>query len=244
MIVGVQKGGTSFLTRSLARHPKISMPKGEPHFFDKDFRFENEKVNYSSYHKRFDISDKYELYGEKTPKYIWKERCIPRIFDYNPDMKIIVCLRNPIYRAYSGWNMNMANTKKVKDKRPFRKAIEDGIYYAKHPSKQICKGNTLDRSRYIGQLENIWKYFPKEKVFILKSEEMRDSPLETVNQVCDFLNVDKFDKLKKETQNVREYPEKMTRFDWKVLYSFYKNEIEQIEKLLGWDCSDWKTFQK
>src|SRR5438045_8567649 len=43
--------------------------------------------------------------GENTPIYLYWRPALPRIRDYNPAMKFIGILRNPIERAFSQWNM-------------------------------------------------------------------------------------------------------------------------------------------
>ena len=45
------------------------------------------------------------MIGEATPIYIYWKKAIERLVRYNPNIKLIIVLRNPITRAYSHWNM-------------------------------------------------------------------------------------------------------------------------------------------
>src|SRR5690606_21123817 len=45
------------------------------------------------------------LYFEATPEYLYRSKAADRIFQFNPKMKLIVLVREPVSRAYSAWNM-------------------------------------------------------------------------------------------------------------------------------------------
>lgn len=46
------------------------------------------------------------------------------------------------------------------------------------------------RGLYVEQLENYWKYFEKDQVLVLSSEELFENPQATVRQVFEYLSVD------------------------------------------------------
>ncbi len=104
LVAGVQKSGTSALDKYLRLHHQIEMAKEkETHFFDNEDNFAN-PVDYSQYHIFFDTNGKKKR-GEATPIYTYWYSAPQRIWQYNPAMKWIIILRNPIDRAYSHWNM-------------------------------------------------------------------------------------------------------------------------------------------
>jgi hypothetical protein len=45
------------------------------------------------------------LAGECTPSYLYWQLTAERIWKYNPKIKLLVLLRNPIDRAFAHWNM-------------------------------------------------------------------------------------------------------------------------------------------
>ena len=118
-IVGAAKSGTTSLHHYLDQHPDIFMcnPK-EPHFLinNEIGRSRIPKGIYSEekYLKLF-ISGKEQKYrGESSVMYLmFPEIVIPKINQkFGEDCKIIIMLRNPIERAYSGFqHVKRYNTK-------------------------------------------------------------------------------------------------------------------------------------
>ena len=92
--------------------------KKELHFFDR----EEEDRDYKKYSRKFrPPKPKQRVIGEASPIYMYWETAPYRIWKYNPKMKWILVLRNPVERAFSAWNME---TKRGKEKLSFAEAIE------------------------------------------------------------------------------------------------------------------------
>ncbi len=115
LVAGNQKCGTNALHDLLTQHPALRMSADkEMHFFDGP-SFEETEECYGDYHRRGWGIDEHGmddrlLYGESTPNYVVAKpsgvpRFLPRIFTYNPNIKLIVLFRDPVSRAYSQWNM-------------------------------------------------------------------------------------------------------------------------------------------
>src|SRR5437773_9217482 len=122
VIGGTQKGGTSALDSFLRQHPEICMPqtKKELHYFDKEENFDG-PPNYKKYHANFKAEPQHRVIGEATPIYMYWNAAPGRIWTYNPEMKWILVLRNPVERAFSAWNME---TKRRAEDLPFKQAVE------------------------------------------------------------------------------------------------------------------------
>ena len=75
----------------------------EIHFFNKDAYLSRQQPNYLIYHSFFNPRPSHRLLGEATPYYMFSPNVRKRIHTYNPAMKFILLLRNPIERAYSDW---------------------------------------------------------------------------------------------------------------------------------------------
>src|SRR4051795_9448938 len=106
VIGGTQKGGTSALDAFLRQHPQICMPESrkELHFFDREENFAR-PPKYRKYHANFRPGPGHRVTGEATPIYMYWDAAPARIWSYNPAMKWILVLRNPVERAFSAWNM-------------------------------------------------------------------------------------------------------------------------------------------
>jgi hypothetical protein len=121
LIVGTQKGGTTALATFLAQHPNIYMPLiKEIHFFDNDTNFKNKQIDYNLYHNYFSPNINQTVIGEATPIYMYWKPATKRIFEYNPNIKLIFLLRNPTERAYSQYIME---TKRSNDFLHFKLAV-------------------------------------------------------------------------------------------------------------------------
>ena len=95
VVCGTQKGGTSALDAYLREHPEICMAvRKELHFFDNEKKFSSGKPDYSKYHDSFNPQKLHKLLGETTPIYMYWNESPRRIWEYNPNMKLIVLLRN------------------------------------------------------------------------------------------------------------------------------------------------------
>lgn len=208
----------------------------EVHFFDKEPLFRN-AVDYSVYHSFFKDNPKGKLIGESTPIYMYWNDAPARIRDYNPEMKFIITLRNPIDRAFSHWNMERH---KQKEAASFWDAIS-------HEEKRCAKALPLqhrvysyvDRGFYTRQLRRLWEIFPQSQTLVIKSEDLRNAVHPTLEQVAKFLKIGRFQEIEPETVHARPYISVMSEQERDFLRAKYDAEIKELEILLGWDCSAW-----
>lgn len=238
VICGTQKGGTTALDAYLREHSEICMAdKKEVHFFDDEKQFSNGKPNYSKYHAFFSSKKSHKLLGEATPIYMYWNESPRRIWEYNPNMKIIVLLRNPIERAYSHWNMERSRNA---DNLSFWEAINNEKERCRKALPQQHKVYSyIDRGFYLDQLRRFWKYFPKDRVLIVKNEDLKQDPDETLNHVCEFLGVAQFKGVAAKNVHSRPYVSRISKKEKDYLRTIFESEIKELESELNWDCSDW-----
>ena len=96
--VGFPKCGTSFLTKTLNKHPDISIPQKEIHYFWKLLPEFTEK-DYQKYKELF--KHKKNLIGEFSPGILYCPNHIYHLHKALPNAKILVIVRNPIDRLLS-----------------------------------------------------------------------------------------------------------------------------------------------
>lgn len=238
IICGTQKGGTTALDAYLREHPEICMADcKEAHFFDNEANFSGGSPDYSKYHALFKPLKSHKMLGEATPIYMYWHDSPGRIRQYNPHIKLIILLRNPIERAYSHWNMER-----------LRGADDLSFWEAIVNEKERCRKalplqhrvySYVDRGFYLKQLQRIWSYFPKNRVLIIKNEDLRKTPYQTLNGVCDFLEVDQFKSISIKDVNSRAYELAMSAKERDYLRDVFTSEIKNLETVLNWDCKDW-----
>lgn len=251
VIGGTQKGGTTALDAYLREHPEVCMAdksdwasstahaktfaagQKEVHFFDKEEHFLNGNPDYSRYHRRFNPEKSHRVLGEATPSYMYWNEAPRRIWEYNPSMKLILLLRDPIERAYSHWNMErIKNTEKLS----FWDAItreEERCREALPLQHRVY--SYISRGLYTQQLHRIWKFFPKDQVLCLKSEDLD----KTLDRVCEFLQVSPIQGVASKNAHSLPYEAGMTEKERDYLRRIFEPEIARLEQELNWNCSDW-----
>jgi len=238
----VQKAGTTAIHDFLAHHPHIALLRDQAlHFFDKEEHFGSSPTgpftepDYGILLGNFDPGWRWRVAGEVTADYLYYPRALERIARYNPKMKLIISLRNPVERAFSQWNMRRD---KGQEPLTFLDAIkrdqEIGIW-------QGPRGNAyLARSLYAPQLEKVSQLFPREQVFVIKYENFRTDPFPLLDRMFDFLGVPRKSRLKNKQRNVGSYSRKLTSEEREYAGGIFDEDIAKIEALLGWDCPDWR----
>jgi hypothetical protein len=238
IIAGAQKSGTTALHYYLQKHPQIALgDQQEIHFFDNDELFAG-PVDYELLHRHFPPVKKGTIAGDCTPSYLYHKPAIERIWNYNPHIKLITLLRNPIERAFAHWNMQRFKGRETLD---FLDAINQEESRTQQATPlEARRVAYLDRGRYSEQLARVFKFFPREQVKLIKFEEFRNNNRETLDAVFAFLGVKPLRIVRSKDRNVVPYEREMTVEEQKYLYTIFADEVARIEQLLGWDCSDWK----
>ena len=243
LIAGTQKGGTTALDAYLRNHPEICMAnQKEAHFFDGERYFQHGQISYHEYNSLFKPKRSHRIQGEATPIYMYWKPAPARIWQYNPRMKIIIILRNPIDRAYSHWNMERG-----RDNEPlcFWDALqsESQRCMEAYPYQHRIH-SYMDRGFYLEQLQRIWNYFPKHQTLILRSEDLKKNPKETLDKVCHFLGVNCFKSVEPKNVFSGSYVSDMTGKEREYLINVFDAEIRKLEQVLGLDCGNWLPNRK
>jgi hypothetical protein len=245
VVAGTQKGGTTALASYLGEHPEICMPgtKAYPklkelHHFDNDERFATEPVDHSLYHGCFEPRATHKLMGEVTPIYMYWEPSARRMHAYNPAMKIVILLRNPVTRAHSHWNMEVT---KGRETLSFEEALEQEPERLRTSDAEWRRRRSyVDRGYYSVQLARIWQLFAREQTLLLRSDMLKSDPVATLARIADFLGVGPFPEIQPRTVLAFPYESPMSTQARAFLQRAFAGEITELERMLGWDLSDWR----
>ena len=238
ILAGAQKSGTTALHYFLNKHPDITMgDQQEMHFFDNDEFFAG-TVDYDLLHRHFPRVARSTIAGECTPSYLYWKPAAERICQYNPRIKLLVLLRNPIDRAFAHWNMQRFKGREPLD---FLEAVkEEKIRIAGAPPIEARRFAYVDRGLYAQQLERFFQFFPREQVKVMKFEDFQTHQRETLDSIFSFLGLKPLAAIRSRDRNVVPYERAMNWEEKVVLFNNFANDIATLEQLLGWDCSDWK----
>ena len=195
MIVGAQKCGTTALARFLSRHPEIGMadPK-EAHLFD--------APDYSGGWSPKEIDERYRpsfeqcpgaaVRGEATPIYMFLPEVARELERYNPDLKLIVLLRDPVGRAVSQYRMERDRGNEHLPlwlallSEPFRlRRCRD----ARQADSAMRRHSYRRRGLYSLQLRNLYRFFRKDRVLVIRTPDLLQRHDAVLRQVFSFLGV-------------------------------------------------------
>ncbi|MFT6810632.1 MAG: hypothetical protein ACJA01_003877 [Saprospiraceae bacterium] len=238
LVVGTQRGGTATLNGCLTQHPQVCVATDtELAFFDQDEAFARGTPNYNGYHKQFAIHSDHVAIGECASNYMYWQDCVPRIYRYNSEVKIIALIRNPIDRAYSHWQTEYANGNENSD---FVDAINLEGYRLRTMGKrgQHKTFSYIDRGLYSYQIEHLLQYFDPHQLLFIKSEDFKDNTSVMLYRIFDFLNVP-YIEVEEAAQNVGNYSKSMDPSVRNELIEIFRRDIYRVEELLGWNCNDW-----
>lgn len=238
IIAGAQKSGTTALNYYLRRHPRVALPrKKELHFFDHDEFFSGPVVSYAPLHGMFSPARPGSIAGENTPIYLYWRQALPRIRDYNPAIKLVVILRNPIERAFSQWNMQRHRGAEPLD---FLEAVvEEPHRIAEAAPGQLRKFSYVDRSRYGEQLTRAFGIFASEQILTIKYEEFRNQQRLNLERVLNFLGIEPLTRFKPVVAHGIPYQRQIRPHERAAVRELLREDIATVESLLGWNCSDW-----
>jgi hypothetical protein len=238
ILAGAQKSGTTALHYFLSRHPDIAMgDQQEIHFFDNDALFVSEP-DYEQLHKHYPLLASSMIAGDCTPSYIYYEPTAERIFRYNPKIKLLALLRNPVDRAFAHWNMQRFRNREPLD---FFNAIrEEQTRISGAPPTEARRFAYVERGFYSRQLERLFKFFPREQVKAVKFEDFKANQHQTVASILSFLGRKPLRSIRNKDRNVVPYERAMNWEERVFLYNLFAEDIAKVEQLLGWNCSDWK----
>lgn len=263
IIAGAQKCGTTALHHFLSKHPKVigSDPK-ELDFFNYDVNF-NKGFEY--YHSHFPKPKLHQLRGfkffEATPSYVNDRNVhetIDRMSKYNPKIKIIISVRDPIKRAYSAWQMYRKWIKEDKTdwwfdwmkerngERP--KAIKrtseeyDDFYaFVERELASLDKGEQIESPVLKNGLyhKGIRAFKEKfdEQLLVLKNEDLNNNTPEELTKIANFLKLKPFNWDQFDSQKVLKgsYNSEMSNEVQIVLQEYYQTANEQLFNLTGID---------
>ncbi|WP_293905307.1 sulfotransferase domain-containing protein [Phenylobacterium sp.] len=234
VIAGVQKGGTTALFDYLGDYADLALSDTkEVHFFD-DERQDWAAPDYAAYHARFPAADGRPC-GEATPIYSYWPGSLERIAAYNPAMKLILVLRDPVQRAWSHWRMEYARGVET---HPFAWCIRQGRQrlFDAEPWGHHREFSYVERGFYGEQVERLLGLFPRDQLHVATSEGLRAEPAGALGEVRAFLGLPPAAApAGREVHVGRDmaYPSQLTPADIAHLRQVYAADGERLAALTG-----------
>ena len=192
LIIGAQKAGTTALYAYLRRHPGISGPSWkEVSFFDRHYA-RGEAWYRGNFPNKLRARG---LVGEASPSYVFHPLAPERASALVPRAKLIALVRNPVERAFSHYQHEVALGREplsfedalaAEDERlggENERLRADPSYF----SHAWWNYTYRARGRYAEQLERWLAVFPRDQLLILPSDDLLLEPERAHAQVLEFL---------------------------------------------------------
>lgn len=240
LIIGAQKGGTTSLYDYLIQHPDISSAfRKEVHFFDKNY-----DRGISWYKSFFPFREKVGITGEASPFYLYHPLVPKRVKEELGNIKLIVLLRDPVQRTFSHYKMEK---RRGIEKHSFQEALEMEEQRLKEGEGKLLSGkfshnhqffSYLDRGKYADQLERWFEIFPRENIYIAKSESFFSDPQSTYNEVLHFLGLEPKGAIEFTPLNTDKSRTKIPKENMQFLNQYFQTENKKLVNLIG-DKFSW-----
>jgi len=257
MIVGAQKAGTTALYEYLSKHPDIQPTKvKELHYFSCESLFKN---GVEFYRSLFPIGTSSKLTFDASPSYLHNTRAPGRILAHNPNIKIIVLLRDPVERAYSAWNMykkrylsnrnwffedwvSYCGDSGLSIVRRQENRLFDFLHYAadeielqNNQRSTILEAPIIPHGHYHDQIQRYFSLFNRGQILILENVEMLKSTVSCLRKIEAFLGISACDWHDIDLAPVfeGEYSEPVDEKASCFLREYYASSNEQLFALLG-----------
>jgi hypothetical protein len=202
-MVGNSKSGTSAIYFALQQHPDIFMctPK-EPNYFATDLcagvtEGTFVQMRETEYLELFRNDTGSVVSGEASACYLYSREAARRIYDFNPEAKILIILREPVSFLYSYYTQLLKNPDSegesastfeaalaLEPQRKLGQALPDGCQV---PLLLLY----MERVRYADQVQCYLDLFPRDNVRILLYDDFVLSNETVFDDVLDFLQLPK-----------------------------------------------------
>ena len=193
MVIGAQKCGTGALFNALQRHPQVASPlRKEVHYFD---FFHDRGPDW--YRAHFPRRRARPVAFEASPYYLAHPLAPARAAAFDPALKLLAILRDPVERALShhahetahGYEtLPLAEALAAEDERlgGSARALHAPPYYYHFGHHHH---SYLDRGRYAHQLAAWLAHFGRASLLVLRTEDLAADPAGTLARVFAFLDL-------------------------------------------------------
>jgi hypothetical protein len=214
LVIGGQKCGTSALFQYLAQHPLlVPSDDKEVEFFQSDLRY---SLGMEWYADHWPVKTPLNsIRFEASPAYLRSPLAAERIQRWLPEVRLIAILRDPVLRAFSAWQMYRQQLgadpqfyqRLIRERytaeegaqlaRRAPSELEDFDLAIEHEAACLRKGQSMEWSvlelgLYGPQLQRYFDVFPRDRLLVLDSNDLRTRRVQTLNRVLAFLKIPAF----------------------------------------------------
>lgn len=184
VVPGMPRAGTTFLYHNLQKHPQIFLPfRKEIDFFNEIYRFRG--IDW--FHSLYKEIKPGQIAGDLSPACWFDPNTISNIKQYDANVKVILCLREPAENAYSLYIQKLTSNYDIP---PFQEFLVNG-----YTSKMTKRGEgvhfVFSSRDYIEKIEAYKKAFGGN-LLIYDFRFFRRNNLAALRIIEDFLGIEQW----------------------------------------------------
>jgi Sulfotransferase domain len=193
LILGAQKAGTTALYAYLRWHPQITGPSfKEVSFFDRHY------ARGERWYRAHMPVRRGGIVGEASPSYLFHPLAPERVAKLLPHARLIALLRNPVDRAFSHYQHEVALGREqlsfeealAREGERMEGELERMLREPTYFSHAWWNYTYAARGRYAEQLERWLDAFPREQLLVVLTDDLAADTAGTYARVLEFLGVD------------------------------------------------------
>lgn len=175
--IGAPKCATTWIYECLKEHLQVWLPPKDQKDFSYFFLSLENSPDFSKYKSFLKLREPTQLRGDFNTYYIITPEVVKKIKEHNPNIKIIVSLRNPVDRAYSQYIHRYSLDKE--EWKPFLEAIKDP------KDRRII----IEFGFYWKLLKKFFDEFNRENILVMICEDIKKNPLNFIQEIYKFLGI-------------------------------------------------------
>ena len=169
--IGAQKAATSWMHETLRDHPDVDASA------EKELQFFSAKFDRGSIWYESNFADNAaKVRTETSPSYLYEPEAPKRAHAYNPELRLVAILRDPVERAFSNHLHEIRKSHIPQDT-----SFEVGL--ATNPSYRV-------QSKYAEHLARWLAVFPRDSLLILLAEDISNDPLSAYKTICEHADIE------------------------------------------------------
>ncbi|KAG8178026.1 hypothetical protein JTE90_015829 [Oedothorax gibbosus] len=183
IIIGARKGGTRALLEFLNLHPLVVKATEEVHFFDDE---DNYRLGIDWYRRRMPYSFEGQITIEKSPAYFVTHLAPERMKKMDPDLKILLIVRDPVTRLISDYAQLASN----KARRTYSKRFGTFEQMVLNEDGSANLGYKAVRTGIYSLFFPRWlRTFGRKQIHIVDGDNLVADPYSEIVKIEEFLDI-------------------------------------------------------
>jgi hypothetical protein len=239
LIIGAPRCATRWLRTNLIEHPDVYLPPFDVRFFDRGQIYRQGGGDW--YRRQFEAWHDERCVGESSPGYLSPRNeprdIAERVQELLPDVRLVALVRQPVDRMYSAMFHEIRQGRLPSDADVFTMVTEG------HP--EVVELELVSAGLYGKNLYPYWHRFG-EQLLVVFQDDVRTQPEKVYEQVLrhigastDFRPPHLDEVLFSSRSTVRYTGPRPTEEQFRILYRWFREDVEELEAMIGADLSRW-----